>query len=175
MLKELQKISLSNEEMMKLVNNRANLVQYPELSKYNNIDQLLQPYGACIILYLTRKNYGHWTCVFKVDNNTIEHFDPYGLYIDEELNFNMDPYFRKVSGQDFPHLSFLLYNSPYNLSFNQYKFQQKIKDVSTCGRHTGMRLILRNLNLNDYKKLICSTKYTPDEVVTIITHAILNE
>lgn len=172
-IKDLEKISLSNIEMMDLVKGKSNLIQYPDLKNVSNIDEILGPYGCCIILFLTHKNYGHWTCIFKVEPNTIEHFDSYGIYPDEELNFKIDPYFRKISGEDYPHLSYLLYNSPYNLSFNQYQFQGKMKDISTCGRHTSMRIILRHLSLDDYKKLICSSKYTPDEVVTIITHALL--
>lgn len=171
--KELENISLSNQEMIKLVNGKANLIQYPQLKNATSIDDILYPYGACIILYLTRKNYGHWTCIFKVNNDTIEHFDPYGLYIDDELNFNMDPYFRKISNEDKPHLSYLLYNSPYKLSFNQYQFQKRLKEVATCGRHVAMRLILRHLSLDDYKNLISNTEYSPDEVVTIITHSLL--
>lgn len=172
-IKDLEKISLSNEEMMKLVNGKSNLIQYPELANISNIDEILYPYGCCIILFLTRKSYGHWICLFKVYPDTLEHFDSYGLYPDDELNFKMDPYFRKISNEDYPHLSYLLYNSPYKLSFNQYQFQEKLKDIATCGRHVSMRILLRNLNLDDYKNLICSTDYTPDEVVTIITHALL--
>lgn len=174
-LKDLENVSLSNEEMLKLVDGKSNLIQYPQLKDATNIDDVLYPYGACIILYLTKQNYGHWTCIFKVNDDTIEHFDPYGLYIDEELSFKMDPYFRKIVNEDYPHLSYLLYHSPYKLSFNQYQFQKKLKEVATCGRHTSTRLLLRHLPLNEYKDLICSGEpdYSPDEVVTIVTYSIL--
>lgn len=169
LIKELEEISLSNDEILELVDGKANLILYPELSKINNIDEILYPYGACIILFLTKKNYGHWTCIFKVNDNTIEYFDPYGLYIDNALNFKMDKYFRKINNEDFAHLTYLLYISPYNISFNQYKFQKKLKGVSTCGRHTAMRLILRDLSLDEYKKFMTNRKYSPDELVTILT------
>lgn len=173
-LEDLESISLSNIEMLKLVNGKSNLIQYPELKNATSIDDILYPYGSCIILYLTKKNYGHWTCIFKVTPDTIEHFDSYGIYPDEELNFKMDPYFRKISNQDKPHLSYLLYNSKYKLSFNQYKFQKKKSEVATCGRHCAMRIILRHLKLDDYKNLITSTEYSPDEIVTIVTHSLLS-
>ncbi len=169
LLEELEKISLSNDEMLKLVNGNANLIQYPELANISNIDQVLRPYGAVIILFLTRKNYGHWICVFKVTPNMLEFFDPYGLFIDDELNFKMNKYFRKISHENYPHLTYLLYNSLYQISYNQYKFQSKMKGVATCGRHTAMRLILRDLPLDEYKELMTSTNYTPDELVTMLT------
>lgn len=169
LIKELENISLSNDEVLKLVNGKANLILYPELSKINNIDDVLNPYGACIILFLTKKNYGHWTCIFKLDEDTIEYFDPYGLYIDDALNFKMNKYFRKVNNQDFSHLTYLLYKSPYTITYNQYKFQKKMNGVSTCGRHTAMRLILRKLSLEQYKELMTSGKYSPDKLVTLLT------
>lgn len=168
-IKELEKMSLSNNEVMKLVNGKANLIQYSELAKVSNIDEILKPYGACIILFLTRKNYGHWTCLFKVKPDELEFFDPYGLFIDDELNFKMPEYFRKKSNQDYPHLTWLLYNSPYKISYNEHKFQKKMKGVATCGRHTAMRLILRYLTLEQYKELIDGSRMDPDKFVTMLT------
>jgi len=168
-LKELENISLSNTEVMHLIDGKANLIQYPQLVNVTNIDQILEPYGACIILFLTKQNYGHWTCVFKVNNNTIEYFDPYGLFIDEALDFNKDNYFRIENNQNYAHLTYLLYHSKYEITYNQYKFQSKKKGVSTCGRHTAMRLIMRNLSLDEYKKYITSFNIDPDELVTLLT------
>ena len=177
LLKELESISLSNYEVLELINGKANLIQYPELATKNNIDEILHPYGACIILYLTRKNYGHWCCLFrfKDDPNLLEFFDPYGLFVDDELNFKMNENFRKINNQDYPHLTHLLYISPYKISYNQYKFQKKLKGVATCGRHTSMRLLLRDLPLDNYKKFMTSTNYTPDELVTMLTTLIMNK
>lgn len=173
LLKELQNMSMSNEEMNKLVNGKANIITYTKLANVTNIDQILEPYGACIILYLTKKNYGHWVCLFRVTPTMLEHFDSYGIYPDHELNFKMDKHFRRISNEDYPHLSYLLYYSPYELSYNQYQFQSKMRGVATCGRHTALRLLLRDMPLDDYKNLITSTEFTPDEVVTLLTEEIL--
>ena len=168
-IEDLESISLSNVEVMNLIGNKANIIQYPELRFYENIDDILEPYGACIILFLTRENYGHWTCVFKVDENTIEYFDPYGLFIDEALDFKMNEYFRYKNHQNFAHLTWLLLNSRYEITYNEHKFQQKKKGISTCGRHTAMRLILRELSLEEYKDFIYSFNLNPDKLVTLLT------
>lgn len=174
MLEQLEMISLSNIEVMKLVNNKSNIIKYSYLLNINNIDEILEPYGACIILFLTGENYGHWTCIFKINNNTLEFFDPYGIYPDHELNFKMDKYFRKINNQDYPHLTFLLLDSGYNISFNEIQFQDKKKNIATCGRHVSLRLILRDLSLYEYYKMFIESNINPDTFVTIITTNILN-
>ena len=68
-MKKYQAIALSDKQLMKLVKGRANLILYPDLHKYETIDEVLEPFGAAIILYVARTEpniYGHWTCVFKV-------------------------------------------------------------------------------------------------------------
>src|SRR6188768_1962094 len=108
-IENLEDISLSNQELMKLIDHKAKLITYTDLAKCNSIDQVLEPYGACIILFLTREHYGHWCCLFKVKPDTLEFFDPYGLKPDDELDFEIDPYFRKYAKEDYPHLTYLLY------------------------------------------------------------------
>lgn len=152
---------------MKLINNKANLVTYPELVKYNSIDDALGPYKACIILYLTSKNYGHWCCLFR-KGNVIYFFDSYGIFIDDELKFT-DENFRKANNQYYPHLTYLLHKSPYKIDYNNHKLQSENGNITTCGRFVGCRLILRNLNNDQFASLFKNNKYTPDELVTLLT------
>lgn len=168
LIKKLEDKGISNFDILELVDHKANLITYTDLAKVNNIDEILDPYGACIILFLTRKNYGHWCCLFRT-GNLLEFFDPYGLKPDEELNFKIDPYFRKIAKQDYPHLSYLLYHSPYKISYNHFQFQKFKKDVKTCGRHVAVRLMFRHLPLEKYIKLILSSKFDPDKTVTLLT------
>jgi len=167
-IKKLQNISLSNDDILKKLDGKVNIIDYSQLKYVHDIDEILYPYDACVILYLTRKNYGHWTCIFK-RGNLIEHFDSYGLMPDAELDWKMDPYFRKKSNQDYPHLSCLLIDSKYDLSFNEHQFQKKLKDINTCGRHVIVRLWCRDMPLEDYKKMFDSFTLDPDSVVTILT------
>ena len=166
-IKLLESKSLSNEDLMKIVNHKANLLIYHQLKGYDNIDDVLGPHKACILLYETSYNYGHWCCIFKRDKDTIEFFDPYGYYPDSELKW-IPKYLRK-NGR-YPHLSWLIYHSPYKLIYNDHRLQRSKKDVSTCGRHVGVRLVNRDIPIDTYAKILLSDKeFDPDFIVTLLT------
>jgi len=159
-IKELENIALSDSQIMNAVNGDANLVLYPDLHKYNSIDQLLGKHGAAIILYESKPSYGHWTCIFKVSPNEIEFFNSYGNsggahdgVPDGMLNL-IPSNFRKESNQDHTYLAKLMYNSPYSLSYNQYNFQKDGTGIKTCGRHVSNRLNMRHLSLDEYYRVM---------------------
>lgn len=168
MLKRLQKISLSNFEVNDLLNDKTKVILYPYLSKINHIDEVLDPYDSCVILYLTRKGYGHWTCLIR-NGDKVEFFDPYGYMIDSQLDWDIPKEVRTIYKEDYPYLTELLLDSGYDIHFNQYKLQKKCTDIRTCGRHCVVRIWYKDLDLDDYNKFIRSTEYTPDELVTILT------
>jgi hypothetical protein len=159
--------ALSNKDIMNLINNKANLLTYQELQNYDNLDDALGPYGALVLLYTTRKNFGHWVAVFKVNENTIEHFDSYGLAPDEELKF-IPEYFRKVNYDKIPHLTYLLYNSGYNVIYNEYQLQKHMQDYNTCGRWVATRIKYRMIPQQQFAKFFLEYK-NPDKIVTEIT------
>ncbi len=143
-------ISLSNKEIAKLLNNKCKIVTYPELSKVHSIDELFNPYGCFILLYLTKDNYGHWCAVIKHDDK-IEFFDPYGGNSEPDTELKVIPeHFRQRSGQDYPHLTALLYESGYPIEYNHIKFQKHDKGTNTCGRHCAIRCSLKHMDLNHY-------------------------
>lgn len=165
----LKKKAFSTDDMMKVVDGNTNVMAYPKLRHYNNIDEVLGKHGACIVLYETKKNYGHWCLIFKLSPTTIEFFDPYCYSVDEQLKF-IPKNFRKENNEKFPHLSYLLYNSPYKLTYNHHRFQKLAKDVNTCGRWCSIRLVLRNLPLKKFIKLFEGTdEFNSDTLVTVLT------
>lgn len=183
-MKKLMNISLSDTEVMNLINNEGKLVLYPDMIKYKNINELLGPHGACVLLYESRPSYGHWCAVFKTNNpNEIEFFNSYGDsskhegFPDGTMKFIPED-FAKISNQNHTYLADLMYNSSYKLSYNQYIFQGEGKGIKTCGRHVACRLRMRNLSLDEYHKKIMSwckeLNITPDEVVTLWTTKYLN-
>ncbi|HLX52494.1 MAG TPA: hypothetical protein VKR58_01040 [Aquella sp.] len=168
-INEYKDIALSNSDVLKLVNGKANIILYPELVNYNSIDEILEPYGACFLLFEARLKpfpYGHWCCLFKLDNQTIEFFNPYGGYPDDSLEYiPMD--IRKQSNQDYPYLSWLMINSPYDLTYNEHKFQKHGNNIKTCGRWCAVRLLCRNSNLEQFTKIFKNKN--GDELVTLVT------
>jgi hypothetical protein len=169
-IKLLERKSLSNKDIERLCPN-VNIVSYPDLYQFDTLDDLLGKEGACVILYKTSENYGHWCCIIKINPNLVEFFDPYGIFIDDEFDF-MSYATRIEVGQTVPYVSQLLYNCPYKLSFNEYKFQQQKKNVNTCGRWTALRVIYKKLPLNEFKKMFISKKYDPDFISTLMTYFI---
>lgn len=170
-IKKLIGYSLSNEEIYNAFDGKIKILTYPELEKFNNIDELLEPYNKVIILYLTSANYGHWVTLFKINHNNIEFFDSYSMKPDEELKM-IDKNVRIENNEVRPHLSYLLYNCNYNIHYNDVRLQKQKNDVNTCGRHCIVRLSCDKLFIDDYVKLIKSFKYDPDYIVTYLTESI---
>jgi len=172
-INEYEKVSLSNKDIEKLVNGQTNVFTYPQLSNYKHIDEILDPYDSCVILYMTKKNYGHWCCLTK-NNDRISFFDPYGEdnLPDEQLK-NIPEHFREDSNQEFPHLTYLLYASGYPIEYNNYQFQKHQKDTNTCGRHCVNRLRNRHLNIDQYYNMMNSEAkrlgVDYDQLVTMLT------
>lgn len=170
-IKQYENVALSNFDLIKLLDGKANVIIYPKLNEYSTIDEVLGPYNACILLFEAKPKYGHWVCLMKRDN-IIEFFNSYGGFPDDSLD-KIPLQFRKKTGQEYPLLSLLLLNSPYELEYNEFSFQKKNKNIKTCGRHSVVRLLLKELDIYQYKYLLdmlCKkTGLNYDELVTLIT------
>jgi hypothetical protein len=174
-IKQYKDIALSDKEVLRLIDRKANLILYPNLHKYKTIDEVLEPYGACIILFAAQiqpSMYGHWCCIFKMDDQLLEFFNPYGGWPDDSLEY-IPMKTRKKSHQYYPYLSNLMLDSPYELSYNEYKFQKHGENIKTCGRWCALRLICRYMPLQEFhdmvKYLTKSFNITNDELVTLLT------
>lgn len=171
-LEKYEDIALSDRDLRKLVNGKASVILYPNLVKYNTIDEVLGPHEACFLLFEAKPHYGHWCLLFKTNPGTLEFFNPYGGYPDDSLNY-IPMHFRKVSNQYHTYLSYLLDDSKYELTYNEFAFQKKGPNTRTCGRWCALRLLLRYLTLYQFKELIddLSNKLDidGDELVTLMT------
>lgn len=159
-------IALSDKDVLKLVEHKARIVTYSELKNYKTLDELLYPYGAVFLLYETRPNFGHWTAIIRLDENTVEFFDPYGTELDGQLK-NIDKDFRKETDQDYPYLTKLFIESPYNLTESEKKFQKLAPGINTCGRWTALRIVFRDLPLKKFAKIFDNSN--SDELATYLT------
>ena len=163
-------IALSDKQVLALLRGKANLITYAQVKNYRTLEQLMGPYKACVILYETRKSSGHWTCIFEVNKDLVEFFDPYSIMIDKQLQ-KINPAFKRVNNMNHTYLSNLLYNSHYpKIEYNHYDFQKRGKNINTCGRHVIVRLWLRELNLEQYNDFIKSFGLPADYVVTQLTN-----
>lgn len=165
------KHSLSDEEVAKLTEGKAKIVPYNELNRYSSLQEAAGPTEAAICLVETKESYGHWVCWFRVDENTWEWFDSYGIYPDSELAF-VSPEFLADSGQE-PMITKLIKaaQADVKLIYNQVKLQSKSPEIDTCGRWASVRIRKRNLSLADFQLIFKSkhNRLSPDELVTIMT------
>lgn len=179
LLEQYKDVALSDTDVMKIIDGKANMIRYPEMHKIDSIEQLLSPYGACVILYETKPHFGHWCCITVRDPHTegysrkgkliLEFWDSYGKPIDSQLS-NIPRDYAKSSNQDLPYLSYLLLKEscPYKLSYNQYPFQKLLPGVSTCGRWVSLRILLKDAPLELFKDLFYGM-YS-DEIAAMVTH-----
>jgi hypothetical protein len=148
------------------------VVSYPDLLNATHIDQVLDPKGRLMLLYLTvNRSTGHWVCLLKRrGTKCIEYFDPYGQYRPDGEAKWLSVAKQKEFGQYSKHLSKLLNESPYKVLSNAYKFQKDIQDMNTCGRHCVTRLYLKHLSLPQYIDLIEKSGISPDDFVSGFTY-----
>lgn len=170
-INQYKQISLTDNDVLNLVGRKANFLLYSQLPNFRTLDEVLGPYKACFLLYESKKSYGHWVSIVLLDNGLIEFFDPYGTYIDDELEY-IPENFRKISNQNYPHLTALLYQSEYPISYNQYPFQKHGQGINTCGRWSALRIICRWMSLEQFKKNF--KKVNGDDLVTLLTMFVNN-
>src|SRR6185437_15941702 len=98
-LAEGERISYSEEDMRRLCEGKVKVVPYSHAKHAHNLDELLGPNRAAIILYETEPSYGHWCALFEVSSTMLEFFDSYGGKPDSQLSM-VPAHFRQQSGQD---------------------------------------------------------------------------
>lgn len=167
LIKGLEQKAFSGNDILTICDKKTKIVTYRELAKYKSIDQLLKPYNNVTLLYETRPSYGHWVCLIKHTPKGrkpyIEFFDSYAFPVDGELEYIQEDF------RPYPMLSKLLLKSGYPIIYNTYPLQEVYEDVSSCGRHVAFRIVMKDTPLKKYIKLMTTSKYDPDMLVTYLT------
>ena len=126
----------------------AKIIVYSDLSKYQNIEDLLpRDKDFSFILLESSPNKGHWTSLSKY-GNTCEFFDSYGGAPDSQLKWN-DKTTNAELGQGTKLLSNLLKNFKGEVVYNPVRYQGNGGEINTCGRHCTFRI----QNMKDGKNL----------------------
>lgn len=170
-LSKYENVALSDKNIFTILGGKNTMIVYPDLVKYNSIDEVLGTYGMCVLLFEIKQGYGHWVALWR-NNDTVSFFNSYGGYPDDSLEYIPDNY-AKMNNEDYPYLSLLLEKSPYKLTFNEHIYQKTSGDIKTCGRHVAVRLFAKHLDDEGYYKYVNSFckdyKITPDQFVTLMT------
>ena len=164
---------LSDTELQGILQTPTNVFTYPDLDNYRHIDEIFDPLGRAIMLYLTENDTtGHYISLIK-RGNVIEVYNPYGASMKEMgsdlgLSANED---QELNG-GYGKLHRLAQEGGYTLKENKSKVQKDGMDVATCGRHTGLRTLLYKMSMEDYNKWLNSGKgngIDADDLVVALT------
>jgi len=124
--------ALSVSDIVNYFDGKIKVITSDKLYRIKNIDELLEPYGKCIILYLFQPNYGHY-CALVRNSNTVYYVDSFGR-LPDKVNSEIKNYqFRSQNHLDYKYLTKLLCNSDYNIEYNQNVWQDDT--TSVCGRY----------------------------------------
>lgn len=173
-IKRGEAISLSDSDILTALDGKCNLLAYEDLEKYSDIESVLGEYGACVILYQSTVDNGHWICIFKhhTKQDTLIFFDSYGFMIDSELklsNFNLQVH----NGEIVPHLTHLIEQSQYKVESNNFKYQANRQNDNECGRFVIVRLLFRALDIKQFHHFLSNgfDGVNYGDVVTLLTIA----
>lgn len=174
--REVQAYPLSESDVRQIIPT-LEILAYPDLLKATHIDQVLDPKGRLLLLYLTEdENTGHWICLLKRrGTKVIEFFDPYGNKRPDDQGKWITSQKRRQFGQESKHLTKLLNSSPYKIMSNAFPFQSETMNVNTCGRHCVTRLYFKHLALPEYIRMVESTGLDADEFVTGFTYNLIGK
>jgi len=171
-IQELESKPFSGEDLLNITDKKTKVIRYVDLKTVRNINNLFKPYNCFIILYETNPSYGHWVCVIKHipkrGKPYIEFFDPYGMMPDKQLDYISESFLNQ-QGINKPLLLHLFADSGYDVIYNTKQLQRYANDISTCGRHVSFRIIMKDLPLKEYIKLLTKNKLSPDMLVTYLT------
>lgn len=95
----------------------------------------------------------------------IQWFDSYGLLPDSELQFIKRNY-RARSNQDYTHLTHLLLDWQRRtggvVKYSQYRLQKLKKGDNTCGRFVVLRLMMRDLDEDEFAEIVPDSRAALD-------------
>lgn len=194
--KESESYALSGTDMQRLIGGGVPIMEYPEISDYDSIEELFREWpNGVLLLYLQQKDQGgssgHWSALTPVYDKSglqahgnggligAEFFCSYGMLMDGALNW-LDKSTNDSLGQDHNYLSRLLLafkDRGGRVLFNECKFQKRDPNVATCGRYAGLRLRFNEIPLKEFQRILKRYKrrgWDTDELVTEATNKILN-
>jgi hypothetical protein len=164
-----EEITLTGEDIHRLTRGKANILAYPVLEQFSDLEEVFEGKDHAIILFETRKGFGHWISISKIGENQLEYFDPIGVGIDEELDL-IPTQTRIELGEVEPHLTVLIRKSGKHIKVNKRKVQETAEDVNTCGRWATARIMFEEVQLNKFLDSMTKNKtYSPDFWVSALT------
>jgi len=154
---------MSNTDFKNILGDDVKIIEFPQLEKYNNINELLvNKKDYCIIFYIeniiNNSQVGHWTALMR-DNNKYFFFDSYGISYINELSY-ISKQKRLKYNENINYLDKLLKNKKKEVS--KYQYQKFDNKINTCGRYVLIVIFLfmhmKKFNFDDVYNFLTSIK-----------------
>jgi len=145
------------------------VLDYDEIIKMNNINQVLKDDDRVIIYYPNYQSsqglYGHYCCLTR-KGDTLYFFDSYGGKPDIEQKKYAGDQRKELYQEEENTLIRLFLNSDYKVDYSDYKLQSDKGNISTCGRWCLLRCAMSHLTNDEFyqeiKRLCKKNKISPD-------------
>ena len=132
-LGDVKEYPLSDGDIREILGDDISIITYPDLNKIDDINQIFDKKGRCILLFLTSSpTAGHWCCLLSKKKG-ITFFDPYGE-APEKQKEGADPALLDQLGERQPRLLELLKKSGRPVFYNTFPYQSEGSGINTCGR-----------------------------------------
>ena len=160
------------EQLRYALHNDVNIVDYTDLANVGNIEQLFQNSLNCIIFFPVESEFqGHYTCMmFHPDNHLISYFCSYGF--SPMRNVILSNYLKRFDEnmlRVLPNLIKQFCKGGGKFLINAHQFQSNKNNISTCGQHTVMRILNRNIiDPVEYREFLKMYNLKPDEIVSLV-------
>jgi hypothetical protein len=185
-LKKIESYELSSSDIKRILGNDIKIIPYPDLKKYNNIEDIFDTKGRCVLFLIENKNgineNGHWQCIFRT-GETINFFDSYGLapnawnkYISKTIQSKLN----EIAGTMLMPLLKKASDKGFKIFYNHVKLQKMANDVNTCGDFVSTRLIKKDLSHYQFIEFLNNLKQsynvkTFDEAVSKYIYDIIGK
>lgn len=179
-INEIKAYALSNDDINAILDPDTKIFPYPKFCTMEHIDEAFDRLGRCVFLFLTEnESTGHWLCMFKRGNNTIEYFDSYGEKPDAQRQWLSEEQLEDL-GEEEPCLTNLLRASRYKVYYNTVPYQKDKNDINSCGRWCVARLICKDFSNLQFHNLVKDQMKqeglnSPDDWVALFTASILGK
>lgn len=176
-LHEIVSESLSPDQLKRMFHPKSlDVVEYDKLISHPNLNYWFGKDNAFVLYYPNTINpdgslYGHYVSLVRnPKTHTIYFYDSYGFQPDTSQKESNQR--RQLYKEDQNSLIDAFLRSGLNIDYSPYKHQSKRDSVATCGRHSLMRILCKDLDCDQYDRFIKSIckEYglNPDELVSII-------
>jgi hypothetical protein len=137
-----------------------------DLNGHKHIDEILDRQGRLMLLYTPEDpNSGHWVCLWKTSDGSVNFFDSYGERPDLPEDLGPEP----------PVLTDILKQSQMPVFYNTHQYQHPGGDVATCGRWCIARLLYRDRTPEQFHAIVKSFKGEGDDLVSALIYMFIKK